>query len=795
MSIGRSALSSLFALFAACGEGPRESSAIRLVDLFTEERVEGRSPLAAAPPRTELGFAGAPPRFEAGPGVADLGVREGRLAGRTTTPEGMLRIEIPTEPPADDFVHAIEVRMQASAGLSVAVELRGAGGEGFSAMLDAPRGLWSLSSPLVPGDEIRTYALPAVTRPVPSSQARHIFMSPTDAVGASFAIESIRVIFGRERLASIPSGVGWQGLSEVYRESLVARSPETVRFPLEVPPRAWLDLALGTPEETPVTFKVAVGRATGGGSEGEGSVLLERTLTRPSRWEPARVDLARFDGERVSLALSLASAKPGAVGFWGAPAVRSSLPQGSDAGDRLTGVILILADTLRSDHLDLYGYERDTAPVLRRLAAEGASFRRCVAQATWTKVSSASILTSLYPSSHRIFYFWDRLPSSAVTLAEVFRDAGHATLSLSSVFFTGKLTNLQQGYDELHESSFLSDVRSSKTAREYVDRLLPWLEAHRDVPFFVFLHVFDPHDPYKPYRPYDSLFGDGAGKEEHEKNADRARGFVRNPVLRAFGMPTREELREAGLDAASYVGHERDWYDGSIRAMDAEIGRLLERLRELGLERRTLIVFLSDHGEEFLEHGRMFHGQSVYGELTRVPLVLWAPARVPSGMVVEETVETIDLFPTVLELAGIASPPGVQGRSLVPLLSGARDASGRDSWETRPAISEKPPEVDPQSALVPGLASTAIVHDGWKLIHNTKRPQAVPEYELYDDRTDPLNRDDLAERHPDVVKRLKEELEAWRGRVSAVRLEPEGGSAESLSPEELERLKSLGYVP
>jgi arylsulfatase A-like enzyme len=772
-------------LLVACGGAPAESGApvaIRLVDLFAPDAVQGRVAPPPPPPRTEWRFDAAPPAFEAGPGVVELALRGGRLAGRTAAERPVLRIEVPGEPRPGDFVHSVELRMRVSTGASVALDFQGPDGK-LAEALAKPRDLWSLQGPVVPGEALRTYTLPVATTVVPSERVKQIYLSPTDASGASFEIESIRVVFETEFLAGIPSGVGWRGLSEIYREALVARAPESIRFSLTAPPRAWLDLAIGTVEAQPIRFRVAVREGS------REAVVLERTLTHARRWEPARVDLAGFAGRPIELSLSLDAEQRGALGFWGSPVVRRS-----GAGDA-PNVILIQADTLRQDHLGLYGYRRETAPVLARVAAEGALFQDCISQATWTKVSSPSIQLSLYPSSHGIANFADRLPASAHTLAEVFRDAGRATLALSSIFFTGKLTNLQQGYEELHESTSLAVLSSSKTAGPLVDRLLPWLDTHRDVPFFVFLHVFDPHDPYEPQRPYDALFADPGGKPRHEREAKEVRKFITNPLRRAFGMPSRTELAAGGFDPDAYVAYDRDWYDGAIRAMDAELGRVFERLRELGLAERTLVAFTSDHGEEFLEHGAMFHGQSVYGELTRVPLVLWGPGRVPAGAVVEETVESVDIMPTLLELAGVAPPPGVQGRSLVPLLAASRGGTAPTSgWTARPAVTEKRPESDPNSPTRGDRVSTALVLDGWKLIQNSERSSGIPEYELYDVRRDPLDQHDLAAREPDRVQRLRGELEAWRAKVAEIHLEPEASAPESLSAEELERLKSLGYV-
>jgi arylsulfatase A-like enzyme len=329
---------------------------------------------------------------------------------------------------------------------------------------------------------------------------------------------------------------------------------------------------------------------------------------------------------------------------------------------------------------------------------------------------------------------------------------------------------------------------SSKTSREFVDRLAGWLETHRDGPFFAFLHVFDPHDPYEPSAPYNTLWADAAKKEEHEKQAKDVKKVIKDPLMRQFGMPNRAELEKAGFDADAYVAYDQGWYDGSIRAMDVEIARLVERLRGLGLDQDTLLVFLSDHGEEFLDHGGMFHGQHVYGELTQTPLLMRWPAAMPKGRVVDDVVQTIDVFPTVLELNGIAPPAGIQGQSLVPLLT------GQGQWKKRPAVSEKqktasngaPPPLDTESF--------AIVDGDWKLIHNTARHDGTPEFELYDFLKDPLNKTDVASQHADIVARLSKQLEGWHQMTKAARLKPDSETTKSLSPEQLQRLRSLGYV-
>jgi arylsulfatase A-like enzyme len=794
----------LLAAAVGCQRGGAAPVTVRLIDLYRPEHVEGRVAPEAPPARIEWRFDGTPGEsgersptrgWQALHGVSGFSGRGGRLVGKSSSDLPILHVERTSGLDDADLLHEVQIRLRASAGANVSFDVDGEPKIDKDQVVQSARDFpATASAALAPGGEMQSVTLRSRFS-IPLSRARQVFVRPTDQPGATFEIESIRLVSRKEHLASVPSGVGWHGLSEVYKETLVARAPEALKLRSALPARPWLDLAVGTIEDGPVTFRVSVAGASGK----DENVLLERTVTRPHRWENAALDLAAYGEREVTLLLSVASEKAGALGFWGAPTVRSlgarpeSKAKAAAPFDPPQGVIVVWADTLRRDHLGVYGYSRPTSPVLDRLAVEGTLFRDCVGQASWTKVATPSLMTSLYPTSHGVLDFFDRLPASAVTLAEAYRDAGYATLSLSSILFTGKFTNLHQGFEEVHEDGSLPDRRSSKTAREYVDRLLPWLDAHRQLPFFVFLHVSDPHDPYKPYPPYDTLWADASKSDPHERDAKEVRKFIGDPLMKLFGMPTRAELVEAKIDADAYVSHDRDWYDGSIRAMDAELGRLVEKLRALGLDRRTLLVFIADHGEEFLEHGRMFHGQSVYGELNNMPLVLWGPGLAPSGKVVEETVQTIDVMPTLLEASRLPLPGQLQGRSLWPLLSGAPGAV-RAAGE-RPAISEKAATSTAAGAPPPrDTASTAIISGDWKLIQNTKRAEGTPEFELFEHRKDPLDRANVAGQHPEVVARLTKELEKWRFAAAAARLKPDASTSQSLSPEEAERLRALGYI-
>jgi arylsulfatase len=184
--------------------------------------------------------------------------------------------------------------------------------------------------------------------------------------------------------------------------------------------------------------------------------------------------------------------------------------------------------------------------------------------------------------------------------------------------------------------------------------------------------------------------------------------------------------------------------------------------------------------------------------MNNMPLVVWGPGVVPAGQTIEQTVQTVDLMPTLLELSRLPVPPAAQGHSLASLLGpGAGDARGTahaSAPDSRPAISEK---AETKSAGGPpprDTAAEAVIVGGWKLIHNTKRPDGKPEFELYDHAKDPLDAHDVAAVHPDEVARLAKTLEGWRKMVTAARLKPDAETSKGLSKEELERLKSLGYI-
>jgi arylsulfatase A-like enzyme len=448
-------------------------------------------------------------------------------------------------------------------------------------------------------------------------------------------------------------------------------------------------------------------------------------------------------------------------------------------------VVFFLVDTLRADALGCLGSGRPTSPVIDSLAQEGALFTRCYAQAPWTKVSVPSLLTSLYPTTNGVTAPMSRLPDEATTLAETFHAAGYRTAAFFTNPFLGAATNLRQGFDTVYEARDLLGDRkgprsNSASSARVTERALPWIDAAaRDPerrPFLLLLHSMDPHEEYRPPAPFDALFAEPARAAAFHERWARLKALDAHP---AINRRSRGDLERLGIDPDAYAETGRALYDGDVAHNDREIGRVIERLRHHRLLDRTIVVVASDHGEEFLEHGRTSHGHSLYDEMLRVPLIVRVPGRAPRR--IDERVALLDLMPSLLDLADVPHPRGLQGQSLAPLVL------AKPGFVERPIWSERYTE-DPSSGI-----AFARIDSAWKAIYEVKRWPAVPgpEFQLFRSDADPHDREDVAAEHPEVVKALKTEI--LRRYAFLPRL-PGIDTSIALDPDTLDRLKALGYL-
>jgi arylsulfatase A-like enzyme len=324
-------------------------------------------------------------------------------------------------------------------------------------------------------------------------------------------------------------------------------------------------------------------------------------------------------------------------------------PESASAPRPTRGYILISLDTLSASHLGAYGAERPTSPFFDSLASRGTLFESAFVQYPSTLVSHMSIFTGLYPQQHGVYPPSYRLSPAIGTLPERFSQAGFRTAGHTEGGYVGRGYGFARGFDEFTDPR----VKSTTDIERTFEKGLAFLRRlGADDRFFVFLHTYSIHDPYEPPEPYASLFWSG----------EPPGSLTKLPIGRVNeGLLTVDERTVEYFEAL---------YDGGIRYADDVLAGLFEELEGLGLSDETTIVITSDHGEEFMEHGRVGHTQ-IYPETLQVPLLVLHPD-LPAGRRVAEVVQSIDIAPTLLELAGIDPLEAATGASLVPLLQGER---------------------------------------------------------------------------------------------------------------------------
>jgi arylsulfatase A-like enzyme len=455
-------------------------------------------------------------------------------------------------------------------------------------------------------------------------------------------------------------------------------------------------------------------------------------------------------------------------------------------------VIIVVLDTVRADHLSVYGYERDTTPALRELARGATVYRHAVSASDTTLSSHASLLTGLYPTFHGARHPAPGesidgraafpLPDEVETLPEILRAHGYRTAAvLGNHGFLSPYYGLTQGFDfyeRLEPGSCqgswlpLASIlrgRMTGTLPEWGQRYARAPRVNQEVlryldrtagsghPMFMLLNYVDAHSPYKPPPPFDTRF----------PGLDPTFSDAQYDLLKAGSLSRQREVTERER------AHMTSQYDGSIAALDRSLGDLFAALRARDLYDNALIVVTSDHGEAFGEHGRFRHNASVHEDQVWVPLIVKYP-RTVVGDVVERTVSTTDVLPTVLDVLGIRRALQVHGRSLL-------DPPDPD----RLVLSESFELADLAGAPVPARRFERAAYRGsLKLIQSSDGPP-----QLYDVRRDPKELVNLYRPDAGEVRSIEAELDAWVASAPSIARQENGPGKEVL-----DRLRSLGYV-
>ena len=396
-------------------------------------------------------------------------------------------------------------------------------------------------------------------------------------------------------------------------------------------------------------------------------------------------------------------------------------------------ILLITLDTTRADRLGCYGYAAAETPHLDALAKRGISFERAYAPAPMTAPSHASMFTGLWPPEHGVFTNGQTILGAGIpTVAESIQRRAYDTAAFVAAFVLHSKFGLNRGFnvydDDLSQAKATNDeLHQSRDGRLVIDSCIRWLTRQQQQsprrPFFCWVHLYDAHEPYRPHA---------------DQFADR---FADRP------------------------------YDAEIAYTDQLVGRLFQSLEKLGVAKSTYIMVVGDHGESLGEHGERTHGFMLHDSTLRVPLIVADPRHETGGRHVATPVPLIDVFPTLLEAAGVRVPDGISGHSL-------QTAFSRKVLEPRICYSQTDePYLQAFWCPLRGLTT-----ERWRYVRST-RP------ELYDLTADPQELVNLAETQPDIAEEFEDQLATFEEK-----LRRNSGTRVALSPQEQRVLESLGYT-
>ena len=458
-----------------------------------------------------------------------------------------------------------------------------------------------------------------------------------------------------------------------------------------------------------------------------------------------------------------------------------------DAPKRPADVVLVVFDTQRKDRLSCYGYGRPTSPFIDKVAARGVVFEDATAQSSWTRPSMVSLFSGQYLTEYR-----DKLEPETPTLAEAFRDAGYVTIGTTGNMLVSERAGFGRGFHVFDDQRGAAPEHERRGLGRSVDVLLEDLWhvldgafAHRDgedrPPLFLYIQVMDPHHPYDAHPQYDEelpLAGPPAFEPAHwqREMLDKHRG-------------TAPEGDPGHASVWKTMKRTNRLYDQEVRFADEHIGKLLSGLRKYGIGKKLIVAFAADHGEGLWDHpkyklderfeegdpDRYFHrshGKALHQELIGTPLILAGPG-VPVGIRISAPVENIDLFPTLLELADVASPGDLHGTSLVDLMHGRAPDWRKDVH-----------------SFVVECRSVREFGSQLKLIEPTKlgRELGVPT-QVFSLGEDPAEVRELSTEQGAAKERLSAKIEAWRTDYPTV-----SNLSRKKSKAEIQDLKALGYL-
>jgi len=425
--------------------------------------------------------------------------------------------------------------------------------------------------------------------------------------------------------------------------------------------------------------------------------------------------------------------------------------------NRPFNIMIYLVDCLRPDHLPFYGYSKNTAPFMTEFAEDSIIFGNSYSQSSWTRPSVGALFTGLHPFQHQAITLKSGLSPKLETMAEYLQRAGYFTAGISSNAGIKEYFGFHQGF----ESFQYHGKQGGGIAEKLNEYIFPQLEEIQ-TPFFMYIHTMDVHRPYflkdefVPPSKNDPIYEDS--------------------IRIDISKEKKKREYEVVLDYSIAQ------YDAAIKQNDKSFGELVQRLKSLNLYEDTMIVLISDHGEEFYEHGKFAHGSSLYQEVIHNVLVVKMPGQIMAGKFIDESIQEIDLLPTILDLTEQPIPSYLAGKTLKDLL-----------------ISSYVPQTPLHEMMFfeacADLRKKAMIMGKWKIIHTGRQWRDSPfDWELYDLIKDPQEKNDLANVNIVASQYLKKILFSWAQAQEKLKTLGRDDVEKTLTDEDIEEFRALGYI-
>jgi arylsulfatase A-like enzyme len=507
---------------------------------------------------------------------------------------------------------------------------------------------------------------------------RKLFLFPFEISSDEVEIDYLRFISKSGKYAQKPYGTIYETKNNEMRKVIYVHPQLDLRYTLNIPEgQSIFEFGMGIlSHANPIQFQVVIKH------DDKQKEIFSKKISDAGSWHDVSIDLSRYANSQVAISLKTKGSDKN-IAFWTNP-VLFTPPA------KRMNVVIVLEDALRSDRISGYGYSHATTPVKDKFIKKGIVFLNAFSQATHTRSSCASFMTSLYPSTTGVWRASEMLNDRYLTLAEIMRSQGFATASFTQNVNAGPNVGLHQGFSTILDFEILGHRAHEMYQAAALDE---WLNNNSDRNFFIYLHLLDPHGPYDPPEDFIAAY--------------------KKPYLGGKKRVKKDNLLDPDWLQIPTVESRNYLYDQEIRYNDLQFESFLKTLEKYKLLEDTLIIFIADHGEHLGEHLIWEHRPPGYIQVLHVPLVMVYPQKLPINRRIQQPVQLLDIMPTILDLVSIKKDNFlIQGDSLLPLINDKQ----LDFWNNRFCISE---EVKFKRKEDP-TANGSIFYKNWHILNSDR---------------------------------------------------------------------------